>query len=404
MDILANLQETQVILNQFWIKELSEDDCKVYEYTCNFVETPESGQEFKAIANVCYKLGVSATQFGNKIITKQLVSADKLKTDTWEVKLNTTRILTPSNTDERKVLEKLERKFLSASLKRWGKTDVENAADGGLIWWVKEDGIEKFGNGWEVHRGRRIDVIINVSGSLFLEVDLHYKFFTPWTLHEWQNQYPDCPINYVHNTYPDKYGSYKSWRYVSDSEETPDSLKLQHSGQSLAEYHINEAGATEEEIKESRVVYVKSANGYSSDQLIPHLSSRLEPSLTMEMLNYISEHSPHFEEKSEAQGVFNYIRKSISSRLDESQKAVANIVSRIYKLDTDPQPLRVNGYTLTEAKLYGHRGSVSKTADVKSKGCVRVGELKFGCLNLADQSEKYPQLVEDCLKEVAKKQ
>ena len=402
MDILANLQETQVILNQFWIKELSEDDCKVYEYTCNFVETPESGQEFKAIANVCYKLGVSATQFGNKIITKQLVSADKLKTDTWEVKLNTTRILTPSNTDERKVLEKLERKFLSASLKRWGKTDVENAADGGLIWWVKEDGIEKFGNGWEVHRGRRIDVIINVSGSLFLEVDLHYKFFTPWTLHEWQNQYPDCPINYVHNTYPDKYGSYKSWRYVSDSEETPDSLKLQHSGQSLAEYHINEAGATEEEIKESRVVYVKSANGYSSDQLIPHLSSRLEPSLTMEMLNYISEHSPHFEEKSEAQGVFNYIRKSISSRLDESQKAVANIVSRIYKLDTDPQPLRVNGYTLTEAKLYGHRGSVSKTADVKSKGCVRVGELKFGCLNLADQSEKYPQLVEDCLKEVAK--
>ncbi len=402
MDVLANLQETQVVLNQFWIKELSEDDCKVYEYICEFVETPESGQEFKAIANVCYKLGVPATQFGNKIITKQLVNTDKLKTDDWEVQLNAEKNFKPSDDNERKILEKLERKFLSINLKKWGKTDVENAADGGLIWWVKEDGIEKFGNGWKVHKGRKIDVIISASGNLFLEVDLHYKFFSPWTLHEWQNQYPDCSIDYVHNTYKDKYGNYKTWRYVSDSEETPDSLKLQHSGQSLAEYHLKEAGASEEEIKESRVVYVKSANGYRSDQLTPHLSSRLEPSLTMGMLTYISEHSPDFEEKSEAQGVFKYIRKSISSRLDESQKAVASIASRIYKSDKETKPIRVNGYTLTEAKLYGHKGAVSKTADVKSKGCIRVGELKFGCLNLADQSEKYPQLVEDCLKEVAR--
>jgi len=403
MDILANLQETQAILNQFWIKELSEDDRKVYEYTCNFVETPESGQEFKAIGNVCYKLGVPATQFGNKIITKQPVSTDKLKTDDWEIQLNAEKIFKPSDNNEQKILEKLERKFLSINLKKWGKTDVENAADGGLIWWVKENGIEKFGNGWEVHKGRRIDVIISACGNLFLEVDLHYKFFTPWTLHEWQNQYPDCPIDYVHNTYQDKYGNCKTWRYVSDSEETPDSLKLPHSGQSLAEYHLKEAGATEDQIRGSRVVYVKSANGYRSDQLTPHLSTRLEPSLTMGMLTYISDHSPDFEEKSKAQGVFKYIRKSVSNRLGESQKAVANIVSRIYKSDVDPQPIRVKGYTLTDAKLYGHTGSVNRTADVKSKGCVRVGELKFGCLNLANQSEKYPQLVEDCLREIARK-
>lgn len=402
MDVLANLQETQVVLNQFWIKELSEDDCKVYEYICEFVETPESGREFKAIANVCYKLGVPATQFGNKIIAKQLVSTDRLKSDTWAVQLNAEKIFKLGDDNERKILEKLERKFLSINLKKWGKTDVENAADGGLIWWVKENGIEKFGNGWEVHKGRRIDVIISASGNLFLEVDLHYKFFTPWTLHEWQNQYPDCPIDYVHNTYKDRYGNYKTWRYDSDSEETPDSLKLPHSGQSLAEYHRNEAGATEEDIKESRVVYVKNANGYSNDQQIPHLSSRLEPSLTMGMLTYISDHSPDFEEKSKAQGVFKYIKKSISNRLDESQKAVASIASRIYKSDKETKPIRVNGYTLTEAKLYGHKGVVSKTADVKSKGCIRVGELKFGCLNLADQSEKYPQLVEEALKEVAK--
>lgn len=403
MDIMANLRESQVILNQFWIKELSEADCKIYEYACNFVETPESGQEFKAIGNVCYKLGVPATQFGNKIITKQLVSHDRLKSDAWEIQLNAEKNFKPSNASERKVLEKLERKLLSISLKRWGKTDVENAAEGGLVWWIKgKDGIEKLGNGWEVHRGTRIDVVISVNGNLFLEVDLHYKFFTPWTLHEWQNQYPDCPIDYVHNTYKDKYGNYKTWHYDSDSDETPDSLKLSHSGQSLAEYHLKEAGATEDEIKGSRVVYVKSANGYRSDQLTPHLSTRLEPSLTMGMLTYISEHSPDFEEKSKAQGVFKYIRKSISNRLEESNKAVDAIVSGIYKLNTEIKPLRVNGYKLTEAKLYGHRGAVSKTADVKSKGCARVGELKFGCLNLANKLEEYPFLVKTYLEDIAR--
>jgi hypothetical protein len=401
MDILADLQQTQVVLNQFLIKELSEADRKVYEYIYNFTEFPEAGQEFKAIANVCYKLGVPATQFGNKIITKIAVSPDKLKTDAWEVSLNVEKILEPSKADERKILEKLERKILSSSLKQWDKTGVENASEGGLIWWIKEDGIEKFGNGWEVHRGRRIDVIINSGGSLFLEVDLHYKFFTPWTLHEWQNQYPDCPIDYVHNTYTDKYGNCKTWRYAHDSDETPDSIKFS-SGQSLAEYHRNEIGATESEIENSRVIYVKSANGYHNDQLTPHLSSRLEPSLTMGMLTHISDNSPDFAEKSKAQGVFTYIRKSISNRLDESQKAAAKIVRGVYKLDFEPQPLRVNAHCLPKAKLYGNKGSVNRTADVLSKGCIRAGELKFGCLNLANELEKYPQSVEKCLTDIAK--
>ena len=401
MNIITNLEETQVVLNQFFIKKLSEDDCKVYEYTCCFVETPELGQEFKAISSVCYKLGVPATQFGNRIITKSPINSGKMQTDTWEVKLGKETILNPSNNNERKVLEKLERKILELGLRREWKdiTDIEKASEGGLIWWVKERGIEISGDGWEVHRGRRIDVIIDASGNLLLEVDLHYKFYTSWTLHEWQDEYPDCKIDYVRNTYKDKDNQYKSWRYSNNSEETPDLVKFS-SGESLADYH-KKIGATDEEIKNSRVIYVKKANGYRNDQLTSHLSRRLTPSLTMEMLAYVAETS-NIEEKRNAQGVFKYIRKSIDTRLKESKKAVLQIVRKVYNLQSfEPQPIKSSAYLLPKAILHGKKGLVDKTADVRTKGFVRIGELKFGCLNLTNQ-EIYPQLVEACLNDVAK--
>ena len=403
MDILANLQQTQIVLNQFWIKKLSNDDCKVYEYTCNFVETPESGQEFKAIANVCYRLGVTAIQFRNKIITKQLVSTDKLKTDAWEVIPIEEKILTPTNNDERKALEQLERRALEVGLKReWrDATDVEKAAEGGLIWWVKEKGIELSGDGWEVHRGRRIDIVIDIFGNLFLEVDLHYKFYTAWTLQQWQEEYPDCRIDYVRNTYKDKHNRYNSWRYSNDSDEIPDLVKFP-SGESLAEYH-KKIGATDQEIQNSRVVYVKSASGYSNDRLTSHLSCRLKPSLTMEMLTHIAENSTNIDDKKNAQKVFGYLKKNLDTRLKESKIAVLQIAVRIYNLlNFEPKAIQKKAYELPEAKLYGRRGQVNKTAEVRSKGCVRVGEIKIGCLNLANNLEKYPQLVEECLNDVAK--
>jgi len=403
MNILVNLQETQVVLNQFWIKELSEDDRKVYEYTCSFTETPELGQEFKAIASVCYKLGVPATQFGNKIITKQIVNTDKLKTDDWEVILSEEKILNPTNNAERKAIEQLERKTLEVGLKReWRDvTDVEKADEGGLIWWVKEKGIELSGDGWEVHRGRRIDVVIDSSGNLFLEVDLHYKFYTAWTLQQWQEEYPDCRIDYVRNTYKDKYNRYGSWRYSNDSDETPDSVKFS-SGESLAEYH-KKIGATDQEIQNSRVVYVKSASGYSNDKLTSHLSCRLKPSLTMEMLTHISENSTSIDDKKNAQKVFGYLKKNLDTRLKESKIAVLQIAVRIYKLlNFEPQAIQKKAYELPEAKLYGKKGEVNKTAKVLSKGCVRVGEIKLGCLNLADKLEEYPSLVKTYLEDIAR--
>ncbi len=46
---------------------------------------------------------------------------------------------------------------------------------------------------------------------------------------------------------------------------------------------------------------------------------------------------------------------------------------------------------------------MDKTGKVLYKGCIKVGETKFGCLNLFNDVHKYPDEVKKCLEEVAKK-
>ncbi len=399
---IANLQETQVILNRFLVKKLTEEDRRVYEYTCSFSQLPDPGKEFRAISSICYKLGVPATRLGNKIITRRPVNSDRLKRDDWEVQRGLEKTLSPSNNNERRALEQLERKVLEESLvKQWNKTAVERSTEGGLIWWITGDeGKEKYGNGWEVHRGRKVDVSIDVQENFFLEIDLHHRFYTPWTLHEWQDEYPDTPIDYVRNTYRTKNNEYLTWRYEGISEETPNTLVLENLGQTLAEYH-RQLGATEDEIQNSRVVYVKRANSYGNTQSSAHLSRRLSPSLTMEMLASIAENSD-FEEKRNVQEVFEYIRKSIDIRFRESEKAAYQITQNIYKLSSQPEPITVTGLILPKGKLYGKKGEVSKTGEVRYKGFVKVGEDRIGCLNLFNEREKYPSEVEKCLREVGR--
>ena len=110
-------------------------------------------------------------------------------------------------------MESLERKVLEQGLKKsFNKTEIEKASEGGLIWWITgHEGAEKCGDGWEVHRGRRIDVVIDSDGNLYLEIDIHHRFYTPWTLHQWPEEYPDIPISYVRNTYKDRNNNYISW-------------------------------------------------------------------------------------------------------------------------------------------------------------------------------------------------
>ncbi len=396
----SKFKEVSIVLNRFFVKQLTKLDLTVNEYNCSFSQNPEHGEEQKAIARICYRLGTPAVRLGNTIITKNPIHSDYLQGDNWKVDFITQRTLDCNNTAERKRIEQLERKILQNGLKRWYGTSIEKAAEGGLIWWVTgEAGIAKCGQGWEVHRGRRIDINVDTNGSLYVEIDLHHRFYTPWTLHEWQDKYPEAPITYVRNTYRDKNNQYINWKYEDICEEKPDQFILESLGISLADYHRRN-GATEEEIQNSRVVHVKRANDRKS-QLIPHLSCRLSPCLTMEMLASVAEISK-LEEKQNVQGVFDYIRKSLDVRLKESEKTANKVIKNIYKIPTISQASVVTGYILPPGKIFGKNGEVDKAGKVRYKGCVKVGELKFGCLNLYNNQPKYPQEVEKCLKEVAK--
>lgn len=396
-----NFKEVSIVLNRFFVKQLTKSDITVHEYNCSFNQNPEAGEEQKAIARICYKLGTPAIRLGNKIITKTPIYSDYSQGDGWKVELIGERILDCTNPAERKGIEQLERKILENGLKKWrNKTSIEKAPEGGLIWWVTgEEGTEKCGQGWEIHKGRRIDVSIGIDSTLYLEVDLHHHFYTPWTLHEWQDEYPDAPINYVRNTYKDKNQQYISWQYEDVSDQEPEKFILEGLGITLADYH-RRIGATEEEIQNSRVVYVKRANDWKP-QLTAHLSRRLSPCLTMEMLASVAEISD-LKEKQNVQEVFDYVKKSLDVRLKESEKTAKVIIEKVYQISTISPASVVTGYILPSGKLSGKNGEVDKAGQVRYKGCVKVGETKFGCLNLHNDLPKYPDEVEKCLKEVAK--
>jgi argonaute family protein len=401
---MFNFQQVPIVLNRFFVKKLTEVDRKIYEYSCNFKQNPEYGKEQRALSSVCYKLGVPAVRLGSKIITKEPVDKSYFQGDNWTVNLLTERILDCSNHIERKGVEQLERQILRKRLKeKWSKTSIEKASEGGLIWWVEgKEGTENCGAGWEVHRGRRIDVNIDADAAFYLEIDLHHRFYTPWTLHQWQDEYPDIPINYVRNTYKDENNQYLAWKYEDIGEQTPEQFIIEGLGITLADYHRS-IGATEEEIKHSHVVYV-TKYGRDKQKLIPHLSYRLSPCLTMDMLASIAEQSNSQDlEKKNVRKVFNYIKKSLDIRLKESEKTAHQIIEEIYKIPNPPQALIVNGHILPKGKLFAKNGEVDKAGEVRYKGCVKTGEVKFGCLNLFNNLHKYPEEVEKCLKEVAEK-
>jgi CRISPR/Cas system CMR-associated protein Cmr5 small subunit len=303
---MFDFQPVPVLLNRFFVKKLTKVDRTIYEYQCDFEQNPERGKEQGAISNICYKLGVPAVRLGNKIITKEPVNESRFQGEGWSVNFLSKRILNCSNPAERNGIEQLERKILQKNLgARWRNTSIERASEGGLIWWViGKEGTEIYGAGWEVHKGRRIDVSVDAEAALYLEIDLYHRFYTSWTLHQWQDKYPEIPISYVRNTYKDKNNQYITWKYESVGEQKPEELTIEGLGITLADYH-RKIGAKEEEIKNSRVVYVKRNR---KQQLTSHLSCRLSPCLTMEMLANIAE-QPNLEskEKENVRKVFDYI-------------------------------------------------------------------------------------------------
>jgi argonaute family protein len=399
MILLENFTSTTVILNRFHVKQLAERELMVNEYQCRFTQLPEQGKEQQAISSVCYKLGVIAVRLHSLIITKEEISPERMQSDDWELVKIGTRKLSCENTYERRALESYERKVLETGLKSFSKTQIEKASEGGLIWWITgQEGVEKYGKGWEVHRGRRIDIALDANGNLYLEIDIHHRFYTPWTLHQWLEEYPDIPITYVRNTYKDKNNNYISWKYEGLCDQSPEEVQIVNLGMSLAEYH-RKNGATEQEVNSSYVVMVRKANDLKS-KAVPHLSQRLSPSLTMEMLANIAEQG---KEKQEIQSVFEYIRKNLDVRLKETKKTAENILKKVYRVSSEAQPLSVNGYIMPPAQLLAFNDQpVNRVDKVRKKGCARVGETKFGCLNLYNQIPEYPDEVRKCLLDVAR--
>jgi len=396
---LENLQQTSVVLNRYLVRPLEEKDLTIHEYQCHFAQLPQQGDEQRAVSSICYKLGVTAVRLGSRIITREEVSPAKMRSDDWELFKTATRKLDCSNTCERKALETFERRVLEQGLKKYfNKTEIERASEGGLIWWITgHEGAEKCGDAWEVHRGRRIDVVIDSDGNLYLEIDIHHRFYTPWTLHQWLENYPDIPISYVRNTYKDKNNNYISWQYEGISDQSPQQVMLEGLGISLADYH-RQNGATNAEINNSLVVFVKRANDRKAKP-VAHLSQRLSPSLTMEMLANIAESG---KESKDINDVFRDIKKRLDERLKKSQETAKKVLEQVYGISREVKALSTDGYVMPPAKLLASNNQkVDKVAKVRYKGCARVGETKFGCLNLDDEKHQYPEEVRKCLLEIA---
>ncbi len=398
---MSILPEIDVVLNRFWVKQLTDQDRRVSLYSYRYPQPPDTDQEHKAVWSMCYKLGLPAVPMGDYVVAKGDVPEDKLRSDSYSLTWVKHEILSPTHSGSRHILEQLERRWLESSLKRYSTTSIDRASEGGLIWWIRDDrGVEESGQGWQVHRGFHIDVGVDHDAHLFLEIDLHYRFYSPWTLAQWQQIYPDAPFDYVRNTYPDSYGKYRTWHYLRGSDQNPEDLVLPGKGCSLADYHRN-LGASEEDIGRSRVVYVRQASGKHSDEL-PHLSGRLSPSLTMEVLNHVEAESDDQVEQSEIKEVFRTIRPSLDQRLERSTEIATRILKENYgrKVEQIPvEPAIVKGCLLPPAKLLAKHGPVHKTSEVLTKGCVQVGEDKFGCLDLTNRGE-FPEEVAQCLRKM----
>jgi hypothetical protein len=402
MTSILDFAPASIVLNRFWVKQLTEAELRVFEYQCTLQSLPDAGDEQRAISKICYSLGVTAVRLGSGIITRQPISPDRLQSPDWHLTAVGERVLSCDRPAERKALETFERRWLEQRLRDITRAaTVERAAEGGLNWW-RSDGQSAgtIGNGWEVHRGRRIDVAIDLDGNLYLDIDTQHHFHTPWTLHQWLESYPDAPIRYVRNRYKLDH-KYISWQYQSVSQERPDQVIIEGLGISLADYH-RQQGATEEEVNQSRVVYVKRANQWRKPP-VAHLSRRLSPSVTMEMLATVESSISDPQEKQEIRAVFRMIRKTLGDRLTDATTTATWILQRVYNLSTSAQPLQTDGYVLPPAKLLARNNQpVTKTSGVRSRGCFHVGETTFGCLNLYDDRRRYPTEVRACLDDIAR--
>ena len=381
---------SQVFLNRFAVKKLSDREKTVQVYSYTFNPSPELGKEYSAINQIPWKIRTPGVRFKSTIVTKELISEEYLKQDNWKLEHQGTQLLNLDADYEREALEQLERKWLERELRyKLSRNRIDRALGGGFIWWDANN-IVLQDLGWEVHTGVRLDIELHHSGVIFIEIDLHHRFYSAWTLEQWLKDYQDIPINWVRNTYDDR-----AWKFVRISDEKPETTMIPNLG-SLADYHRNldKNKATEKEIKDARVVYVS-----SKGQELTHLSTRVRPSITMEILSQLQERG-----SSEAAKVFKQVKKTIQQRFDKSNNTAQWLSRNIYNSNYLTKPQKTPGIILRKKTsiLLTKSKKVARPINSLSEGCFKTGEQQFGCLDLTGNGNWSP-FIQSKLESVARK-
>lgn len=386
-------QRPEVYLNRFPIQYLNEDNLKVSAYRYLFENVPERSDIYQAVGRILYSIGdVAGARMGSELITSSPIPVQNLQGEDWSLQLIGERQLNPENSVERKALEQLFRKFLKRGLQNLRGQKVERSGEGFVIW--DESKIERSGDGWQVLKGALVDIAIDAEGQLYLEIDSHYRFYSPWTLHQWLIKYPEVPITFVRNV-----GNDISWYFQEVSEERPENIQIKDLGLTLAEYHLNK-GVKADIINDSIVVYVQSTRkGNRKQEAIPHLSKLLQPSVSMEVLSFVADQGDRG-----ASDVLRAVRKPINERLIKSQQIAESLAEKVYGVkNVNIQPQSRVATLFSSHYLIAKDGvKVNCPNDVLKQGCLRVGETKFGCLHFRSTDNDWPEMLKTQVLNTAK--
>lgn len=381
-----------VCLNRFPVCTLTEEACTVHQYEYIFTEPPEGPDIYQAVGSIIYKIGNAiGTRLEDRIVTTEPISAEHLQGDNWTLHHIDQRVLNPTVSTERKALEQLRRRHFYLSVKKARSKPIERSGSGYILW--DDDKIEGRGKGWQVLKGAVIDVAVDEDGLFSLEIDTHYRFYSPWTVQQWFNEYPGIPINYVHNAS----GGY-SWRFVETSSESPEEIVLKGIGQTLADYHRGK-GVSDSTIQDSTVVYLRHLKkGRHDDALTPHLSQLIIPSVSMEILSDVAERGDK-----NASRMLTIVRRPIRERLLKGVDIAEKFIPGLYGIKCDGlHPQRRSATQFKAQRLIARNSAVvSKPEAVIERGCLQVGETNFGCLLLQQTSGEWPEIVSQQLERAA---
>lgn len=209
-------QNTDVYLNLYPVQYLDVQQRTVHRYSYSLTNLSEDSNIHRIVGAILHNIGcVVGTRLKSEIITTQPIPEKFMHSGTWSLKLQGQRQLNPVNSIERKALERLCRKQLQYSIKQLNGPRVENTGTSLILWDIEK--IEKSGKGWQIFRGAMIDVVVDEEGQLSLEIDTHYRFYSPWTVHQWLEKYPDAPLQYVRNV-----GTEYTWYFCETTDERPE--------------------------------------------------------------------------------------------------------------------------------------------------------------------------------------